>query len=43
MSEETKFYADGGTTVQVAAQAVGGSAEAINIKVAISGYLEDVP
>lgn len=43
VSQETKFYADAGTTVQLAAQAVGGSAEAIDIKFAISGYLEDAP
>jgi hypothetical protein len=43
VSQETKFYADGGTTVQAVAQGVGGSAEAIDIKFAISGYLEDAP
>jgi len=43
MSQETKFYADGGTTVQAVVQGAGGSAEAIDIKFAISGYLEDAP
>jgi hypothetical protein len=42
-SQETKFYADGGTTVIAVVQGAGGSAEAINIKFAISGYLEDAP
>ena len=43
VSEEMKLYADAGTTVQATALSFGITGSPIDLNVAISGYLEDVP
>ena len=43
VSQQVKFYADAGSTVQLIAQPVSQTGRGIGVGFAVSGYLEDAP